>query len=167
MEKSIYTGDHVIIQIKTIRKDLLTSLSVVDKYLRLITKVAMMTALEAPRVYEVPFANELDTYTEKLIEECGDKGIVLNTVSEMSNRINARKCSESGVTGTITWAESHAAIHTWAEKDFLTIDLYSCKSFDIDAVIDFTKHYWDANFTVYRVLNRYTDKNIISEDIVL
>lgn len=31
-----------------------------------------------------------------------------------------------GVTGTVLLAESHMAIHTWPEKEFVTIDIYVC-----------------------------------------
>lgn len=31
-----------------------------------------------------------------------------------------------GVTGTVLLAESHLAIHTWPEKEFVTIDVYVC-----------------------------------------
>jgi len=31
-----------------------------------------------------------------------------------------------GVTGMVLLAESHIAIHTWPEKDYLTLDIYVC-----------------------------------------
>lgn len=33
---------------------------------------------------------------------------------------------ESGVTGVVLLAESHIAIHTWPEKDYVTLDIYVC-----------------------------------------
>ena len=33
---------------------------------------------------------------------------------------------QAGVTGTVLLAESHVAIHTWPEKDYLTLDVFVC-----------------------------------------
>ncbi len=165
--KSIYTGDHVIMQIITKNVEPLTKIEVTDKYLRDVSKVAEMTLLESPRVFSVPFVNELETYTKKLEKELSELGIESKVVDEMRLRIDERNNGESGVTGTVTWAESHAASHTWPQMEFITIDLYSCKSFDIEKVVEYTKKYWDADFIVYRVINRYTDKNVVSSDITM
>jgi len=34
--------------------------------------------------------------------------------------------SDSGFTGIVSLAESHVAIHTWPEFDYLTLDVYIC-----------------------------------------
>ena len=31
-----------------------------------------------------------------------------------------------GVTGVVLLAESHAAVHTWPERDYVTLDVYAC-----------------------------------------
>ena len=43
-----------------------------------------------------------------------------------------------GLTGTVTLATSHASIHIWDEKEpyHLQFDIYSCKCFDVETVID-------------------------------
>jgi S-adenosylmethionine decarboxylase len=38
---------------------------------------------------------------------------------------------EDGVTGVVIIAESHIAIHTFPKKRFLSIDIFSCKAFDM------------------------------------
>ena len=97
-----------------------------------------------------------------------DSGLKDNpAVKEMRSRIEAREKGISGCSGTIVWAESHAAQHCWTEYDFITIDLFSCKDFCVEDVINFTKGYWRAEKIVYRVINRYVDKNIVSEDIIV
>ena len=43
-----------------------------------------------------------------------------------------------GVTGTITLATSHASIHVWdnSTPSLVQFDIYSCKEYDIDVVLD-------------------------------
>lgn len=42
-----------------------------------------------------------------------------------------------GVSGIVLIAESHISIHTFAEKGFVTLDIFSCKDFDVDAAVKF------------------------------
>ncbi|TBH20721.1 adenosylmethionine decarboxylase [Thermus thermamylovorans] len=42
---------------------------------------------------------------------------------------------EDGVTGVVIIAESHIAIHTFPKKRFLSIDIFSCKAFDMAHVL--------------------------------
>ena len=43
-----------------------------------------------------------------------------------------------GVTGTITLATSHASLHVWDHDNppLVQFDIYSCKEYDIDVVLD-------------------------------
>ena len=43
-----------------------------------------------------------------------------------------------GITGTVTLATSHAAIHVWDAQDpaFFQFDIYSCSQFSSDEVLD-------------------------------
>jgi S-adenosylmethionine decarboxylase len=47
-----------------------------------------------------------------------------------------------GVSGVVLIAESHISIHTFPEKQFVTLDIFSCREFDIDAAVE----YFSANF---------------------
>jgi S-adenosylmethionine decarboxylase len=42
---------------------------------------------------------------------------------------------DSGITGDVLLAESHATIHCWPERRELQFDLYSCRPFDPDFVL--------------------------------
>lgn len=44
-----------------------------------------------------------------------------------------------GVTGVILLEESHISIHTWPEHNYAAIDVFSCKSFNIDLVTEIIK----------------------------
>jgi S-adenosylmethionine decarboxylase len=42
-----------------------------------------------------------------------------------------------GVSGIVLIAESHISIHTFPEKQFVTLDIFSCRDFGIEAAIEF------------------------------
>lgn len=48
-----------------------------------------------------------------------------------------------GITGIVCIETSHSSIHIWSEKEvpFLRFDLYSCKEFSVDVVLDFIKEF--------------------------
>jgi S-adenosylmethionine decarboxylase len=42
-----------------------------------------------------------------------------------------------GVSGIVLIAESHISIHTFPDKEFVTLDIFSCKEFDVDEAIKY------------------------------
>lgn len=42
-----------------------------------------------------------------------------------------------GLSGIVLIAESHIAIHTYPEKEYLTVDVFSCKEFDLNEAKDY------------------------------
>jgi S-adenosylmethionine/arginine decarboxylase-like enzyme len=61
-----------------------------------------------------------------------------------------------GITGTVTLATSHAAIHVWDKADpaFFQFDIYSCSAFSADEVLD---HF--AQFGLISCQWMYIDRN--------
>ncbi len=49
---------------------------------------------------------------------------------------------EQGITGFVIIAESHISIHTYPNKKYFTMDVYSCKSFDVDKVIKMARDFF-------------------------
>lgn len=45
---------------------------------------------------------------------------------------------DKGITGIAIIAESHLSIHSFQEKNYSFIDIFSCKDFDIKRAIEFT-----------------------------
>jgi len=41
-----------------------------------------------------------------------------------------------GISGFVFIAESHIAVHTFVERDYVNIDVFSCKDFDTDRAIE-------------------------------
>lgn len=46
---------------------------------------------------------------------------------------------ERGVTGFTILAESHISIHTYPEKGFFSLDIFTCKEFDMENAKNFVK----------------------------
>lgn len=42
-----------------------------------------------------------------------------------------------GFSGFLMIEESHISIHTFAKRGFVTIDLYSCKQFDVEGILEY------------------------------
>lgn len=42
-----------------------------------------------------------------------------------------------GVSGIVLIAESHISIHTFPDKGFVTLDIFSCREFDVDQAIEY------------------------------
>lgn len=56
-----------------------------------------------------------------------------------------------GYSAYMTWKESGMHVYTWNETEsrpnFMSIDIYTCKHFDINEVIEFTKNTFRENIT--------------------
>lgn len=50
------------------------------------------------------------------------------------------KPEEWGISGFVFIAESHISFHTFVERSYINIDVFSCRDFDIDQAI---KHFQD------------------------
>lgn len=63
--------------------------------------------------------------------------------------------TDSGVTGFQIIIESHLSIHTWPEWDnFVAIDLFSCKPFDVAQLRQVCQSYWRFSRMVTRLVPR-------------
>jgi S-adenosylmethionine/arginine decarboxylase-like enzyme len=73
-----------------------------------------------------------------------------------------------GVTGTITLATSHAAIHVWdhVKPALVQFDIYSCKEYSIDTVLNHMNRFGLIEVD-YLFLDRNDGIKIIAEDHLL
>lgn len=56
-----------------------------------------------------------------------------------------------GWAGWIHWETSGAHFYAWDEPDlFFSVDIYACKPFSVDAVVEFTRTYFDAPTVVHK-----------------
>ena len=57
------------------------------------------------------------------------KKVLLEAVRQAKNTpldVAVHKFQPQGITGIVLLAESHLAIHTWPELDYVAIDIYTC-----------------------------------------
>jgi S-adenosylmethionine decarboxylase len=44
---------------------------------------------------------------------------------------------DKGITGIVIIAESHLSIHSFEDKGYTFIDMFSCKAFDVDKAVEY------------------------------
>ncbi len=62
-----------------------------------------------------------------------------------------------GISGFVMIAESHVSIHTFPEKDYVFIDIFSCRSFDTDKAVELLTKVFDSKKFTKKVVKRGTD----------
>jgi S-adenosylmethionine/arginine decarboxylase-like enzyme len=101
---------------------------------------------------------KLNQWFRNLVEKGGMKVVAGPTsvmVSEPGNE---------GLTGTVTLATSHASIHIWDEVKpyMLQFDIYSCKCFDVNVVLEHMNDTFDIIEYQWMQIDR-NDKLKVSE----
>jgi len=59
-----------------------------------------------------------------------------------------------GISGVVIIAESHISAHTFPEKDFVSIDVFSCKNFDIQKATDYVLALFEPEKVEKKVIMR-------------
>lgn len=57
----------------------------------------------------------------------------------------------AGYEGVLIWAESGCMLYTWDEGKFFSLDIYSCKKFDIDLISKMTAMFFKTTRIDHRV----------------
>lgn len=67
-----------------------------------------------------------------------------------------------GISGFVIIAESHISVHTFPDRRYVNIDIFSCKEFDIDQALDAVKLQFSLemikSWTLERGLEHYTEE---------
>lgn len=68
------------------------------------------------------------------------------------------KCPEDwGITGIVIIAESHISIHTYPEKGYVFIDIFSCKNFDEEKAVRYLRNIFQPQKSTINVVQRGLD----------
>ncbi len=64
---------------------------------------------------------------------------------------------DKGITGIVIIAESHISVHSFEEKGYCFIDIFSCKPFDYERAITLTKEIFQPEDCEINVVSRGKD----------
>ena len=67
------------------------------------------------------------------------------------------KPEDWGLSGFVLIAESHISIHTFPEKNFVSVDIFSCKTFDLEFAEAYLKQVFGMEKVECNVLDRGTE----------
>jgi len=67
------------------------------------------------------------------------------------------KPEDWGVSGFVIIAESHISIHTFPEKGYFSIDIFSCKDFDIPVALEIIKSFFGTEDLEVQTTSRGTE----------
>jgi S-adenosylmethionine decarboxylase len=69
-------------------------------------------------------------------------------------RYEASKPEDWGISGFVLIAESHISIHTFPEKNYLSVDIFSCKEFDSELAISHVNKQFGVQKSQVKLLDR-------------
>lgn len=85
-------------------------------------------------------------------EKIGDLDFVWNFLNDLPERVGMTKIiqpyvfpysglipEDKGITGVVVIAESHITFHSFTDKDYFFFDIFSCKHFDVEIVVDYIR----------------------------
>lgn len=163
--KEAYAGRHLIIDgvFSNEYIEKMSNREFLSQYLEDVTKITGMTLVFPPMAMSFPFAGETNKLIDKLTAEgkCEDSAVF----QEFKKHIEQRNNFGGGVSAVAVWVESHCTLHSWTEKNYISIDLFSCSSYDIEPVIEHTNSIMGLTKAHYVVVDRMMDGSAPQTDM--
>ena len=69
-------------------------------------------------------------------------------------RYDAENPQDWGISGFVLIAESHISIHTFPEKNYFSLDIFSCKNFDSEQAISYVSNLFATQKSEIKLLDR-------------
>lgn len=142
-------GRHLILDCQLTDESIpiVSSVEKMAEYLEKVTEITGMTLVIPPISMKFPFSGE----TQRLIKRLEEEGTTSPIIEEFKQHIKHRDNNQGGVSAITVWLESHASLHSWPLDKYISIDLFSCKMFEYEPIIDFTMDFMklaEANIIV-------------------
>ena len=103
-------------------------------------------------------------------EKLSDYDLIFRILHELPEKIGMTKITQpyvfpyaglvpedKGITGTVIIAESHISIHTFQEKDYCFVDVFSCKDFDVEYAAEYLVDVFESKKFEKHIVNRGKD----------
>lgn len=103
-------------------------------------------------------------------EKLTNQSLIYNLLNELPEKIGMHKMTLPyvvewmdkgakipGISGFVMIAESHISIHTFPEKDYVFIDVFSCVNFEVEKAIDLLLDFFEAKKNTTKVVTRGED----------
>ena len=132
---------------------IVSSTEKMGEYLEKVTEITGMTLVLPPISMKFPFSGECN----RLIKELEKEGTTSPYIEEFKQHIKHRDEGQGGVSAITVWLESHASLHSWPLDKYISIDLFSCKTFDYEPIVEFTKDYMKLKEAHIIVIDRMMD----------
>ena len=135
-----------------------------------VLEVPVAAGAKAKRAEPFGYQLLLDLYDCKL-GACDDLGLCYEFLEQVIHVLKVEQQSppfifrtdgkrypdKAGLSGWIPLVESGIQIHTLTPKDFISIDIYSCRKFEIDPLKDFVRSYFQPKRMDEQFLERGLD----------
>ena len=93
----------------------------------------------------------------KFLEELPNKIGMTKLMDPQVNRYEGTNSQDWGISGFVIIAESHISVHTFPERKYINIDVFSCKNFDVEKTISQVKSYFKLENVKFWTINRGID----------
>jgi S-adenosylmethionine decarboxylase len=132
---------------------IVSSTEAMAEYLEEVTRITNMTLVIPPISMKFPFSGE----TQRLIKRLEDEGTSSPVIEEFKQHIKHRDEDQGGVSAITVWLESHASLHSWPLDKYISIDLFSCKMFEYDEILNYTMDFMKLEKANVIVVDRMMD----------
>ena len=108
-------------------------------------------------------AESCENWLRKLVEII-DMKILIEPVAKFCDTEG-----NEGVTGTVVIETSHASIHVWhkAERPYIRMDVYSCKDFSEESVVNFVRETMDVVSGGYLMVDRNKESPVLTQSAII
>lgn len=124
-------------------------------FLEDVTDITGMTLVFPPIAMSFPFSGETNSLIKKL--EAEGKCENSEVFQAFKKHIKTRNTTGGGVSAVAVWVESHCTLHSWTEKNYISVDLFSCSKYDEEPVIDYAIKALGLSKAHFVIVDRHMD----------